>query len=236
MEIVNGKPDEQTGKVEGQPEISAEGERNGVIATEPIYGDRGHSGEGASCERLAQHVVEWGGLMLRMNYPDLNLDFTKYDSKIGTRWGGSGTPENVKSVAKQHQVRTATETNSIEEIRDLLANGYGVNSCGGEGWSNKRNEDGVSERSGSWAHSMGYIGFDDREETKRKYDGPLVLVQDSWHEWNSGGRRILGTNIDIPHGAFWARARDISRRYGVAFSSINGWPPRKIPHWITILG
>jgi hypothetical protein len=77
---------------------------------------------------------------------------------------------------------------------------------------------------------MAYTGVDDRDEVKAKYGGPLVLIQNSWGEFNSGPRRIMGTNIDIPIGSFWARWSDISRRYMCAFSSVAGWPARDIDY------
>jgi hypothetical protein len=45
-EIVAGKPDEVSGKLEGTPEISAEGIRQGVLSTEAIYWWRRHGGDG----------------------------------------------------------------------------------------------------------------------------------------------------------------------------------------------
>ncbi|WP_425618062.1 hypothetical protein NA78x_001755 [Anatilimnocola sp. NA78] len=231
VEIDLAKPDEVTGKVEGAFDISPEGISQGVLSTEVIYGYRGHGGQGADCSRLARYVTTAGGLMIRQNYPDLNLDLTKYNSSIGARWGGRDTPAEVNAVAKLHQVRTSTELSGHEQVRDFLANGYGVNNCSSLGFSSTRNEDGFSEQRGSWAHSQSMIGADYRPDTINKYGCPLHLWLNSWGKWNSGPRRIWGTNIDIPEGAYWAKATLASRCYLVAFSSVNGWPRKKLPNY-----
>lgn len=231
VEIVMAAPDEVTGVIEGMPEISPEGISNGVLSTEVYYAERGHGGGGADCGTLAEAATKSAGIVPRANYPEAGVDFTRYIYSWGAGKGGRGLPEAVAKIGKQHLVRTATELDGAEQIRDFLANGYFPSSCGSEGFSSTRNEDGVSKRSGSWSHAMAYIGFDDRAETKQKYSGPLVLVLNSWGVFNTGPRRIPGTEIDIPEGSFWARWADVSRRYVVAFSSANGWPARDLPNW-----
>lgn len=230
-EIVSGKPDEVTGRIEGPPDVPAEGINQGVLSTEVIYGHRGHSGQGADCARLARYVVSVGGLMVRKNYEEIGLDLTRYNSSIGARWGGRGTPEEVNKIAKEHPVRTATELSGQEQVRDFLASGYGVNTCSGLGFSSTRNEDGFSEQRGSWSHSQAIIGYDDREDTIKKYGEPLALWLNSWGKWNSGPRRVRGTDIDIPDGAYWARASLFRRCYLVAFSSTQGWPSKQLPDY-----
>lgn len=231
VEIHLAKPDEVSGKVEGAPEISAEGIAQGVLSTEVIYGYRGHGGQGASCDRLARYVTSAGGLMVRKNYPEINLDLTKYNSSIGARWGGRDTPAEVNAIAKQHQVRTATELSGPDQVRDFLANGYGVNTCSDLGFSSTRDENGFSQQRGSWAHSQAIIGADYRADTIQKYGEPLHLWLNSWGQWNSGPRKIRGTDIEIPHGAYWAKASLAKRCYLVAFSAVNGWPRKKLPDY-----
>jgi hypothetical protein len=41
----------------------------------------------------------------------------------------------------------------------------------------------------------------------------------------------MGTTLEIPHGSFWARWSDISGRYSIAFSGVNGWPAQQLPNW-----
>lgn len=231
VEAAFGTPDEVTGKAEGFPTVSEEAEREGVVACEPIYGDRGHGGQGASCDRLIQHVTQWGGIMLRQNYPELGIDLTRYNASIGMKWGNSQTPDAVRAEGKKHQIRTATNANGHEVCRDFVANGYPIWACSGLGWSSSRDENGYSRRSGSWSHSWIIMGYDDRDSTKQKYGFPLALYNHDWGKWNSGGRRIMGTEKDIPEGSMWIDARLLDDCDCTAMSSINGWPRRELPNW-----
>jgi hypothetical protein len=96
----------------------------------------------------------------------------------------------------------------------------------------ERDENGVSRRTPKgWGHALAIVGVDDRPEIVAKYDGPLVLIQNSWAKWNSGPRRVYGTDFQIPEGAFWSRWKDARNRYFVAFSSVNGWPRKQLPDY-----
>jgi len=231
-EIAAGRPDEVTGEIEGKPQQPEEGVRDGVFASESYYWYRQHGGDGWQCERAARVAVEKTGAFPRKPYPELGFDLTKYSGSTAGKWGSSSPPENITAYGQKNLFRTAARCESFETVRDMLANGYGITSCGGEGFSSTRDENGVSRRSGSWAHAMAYSGCDDRDEIKAKYDGPLVLVLNSWGKsWISGPRRVLGTTLDIPEGSFWARWSDVSRRSAIAMSGFAGWPAQRLPNW-----
>ena len=228
-EAASGDPDEHTGIIEEFPKVSAVAMQNNAFSCETVYGDRGHGGQGASCARLVRNVTEWGGIVLRQNYPDADVDLTRYNASIGSRWGGrGGTPDYFHNLGKQHQIKESVECDSFEAIADFLAAGYGISTCGGEGFSSTRDGNGVSRRRGGWSHAMGYAGTDDRDSIKKIYGEPLVLVQNSWGVWNSGPRKILGTDILIPEGSFWARWSDVKNRYCQALSGAHGWKPKDI--------
>jgi hypothetical protein len=231
-EIAAGKPDEVTGLVEGAPNISDEARRDGVLSTESIYWFRGHGGDGWSCDHAAEVVLKESGLWLRKRYEALGIDLTKYDGKVAGKWGSSKPPAEVRAIGAEHLVRTATRAHTFEEVRDLLANGYCISSCGSEAFSSTRDANGVSRRSAAtWHHAMAYLGVDDRPEILRLYSEPLVLVMNSWAKWNTGGRTVLGTTLEIPHGSFWSRWSDIKGRYCIAFSGVVGWPPQQLDSW-----
>ena len=162
-------------------------------------------------------------------YEGIGIDLTSYSGSLAGKYGRSRPPKEIADALDNNLIRTATRVDGPEQLRDLLKQGYGVTSCGSEGFSDTRDENGVSSRRGSWAHAMAYIGFDDRAETIAKYGGPLVLVLNSWGRWNGGPRRIMGTNIDIPEGSFWVRWKDVKSRSMYAFSSVNGWPQKDLP-------
>jgi hypothetical protein len=227
-EITSGKPDEVSSRLEGAPEVSDVARRFGVISTEAIYNWRRHGGDGWSCQAAARVLLGESGLWLRKNYQELNVDFTEYSARNAGIYGSRTPPESWLKVGREHLVRTATEPTGFEELRDLLANGYCISSCGSEGFSSQRNEHGVSRRKGSWAHAMAYLGVDDRDVIKQIYGEPLILVQNSWGNWNDGPRRVYNTDVDIPVGSFWALWSEIKNRSMIAFSGVNGWPPKKL--------
>lgn len=154
-EIVAGTPDPQTGKVEGKPDdLPPEGQRDGVLSTEAIYWWRDHGGDGWSCGHAANVVMTESGLWLRKDYSEFGVNLTRYSGSTAGKWGRTNPPAEIKAFGNQHLVRTVTELQSFEEIRDFLANGYGISSCGSEGFSSSRDENGVSKRQGSWAHAI----------------------------------------------------------------------------------
>ena len=227
-DITSGKPDPVSGNLEGPPEVSEAARLNGVLSTEAIYNWREHSGDGWECADAAQVVLKRSGLWLRKKYDEIDVDFTVYSAKNAGLYGSRTPPDSWLQIGKDHLVQTVTEVSTFEELRDLLANGYCVSSCGGEGFSSQRDANGISRRSGSWSHALAMLAADDRDVIKKIYNEPLVLIQNSWGDWNDGPRRILGTGVDIPVGSFWARWSDVKNRYMIAISGVNGWPPKKL--------
>ena len=128
-EIVGGQPEE----------FVARG------ATEAIYGYRGHGGQGMSCSKAARFVNQIGGILLRKNYGF--VDFSKYNSRIGTNWGRGGVPEDVKREGQKHQVKTISLINTIDQARDAIANGYAISVCSNYGFSSRRDKHGIARKS-----------------------------------------------------------------------------------------
>lgn len=230
MELIDGRPDEVTGLVEGKPEVSAKGIANGVLATESAYWWRGHDGEGWTCSGAANALMNDCGLWIRKDYPEVKIDLTEYSEQNALLYGARRPPDEVRTIGRQHLVRTATVLKSPEEIRDFLAAGYGVFFCSGLKWSNSRDENGYSPVvPGSWAHSQCLAGFDERPEIIKVYGEALVLVGNSWgSRWNSGSRKVLGTDYLIPDGFYWTKASNMRRCTCIALSSVAGWPKRKL--------
>jgi hypothetical protein len=251
-DVVSGQPDEKTGKPEEAPEVPAEGVADGVLSTEAFYWHRGYNSDGWHCPAAAMVATKKSGLVVRKNYPNWGVDLTRYSGSNAGKYGARAPGQEITSEADDHLIHQAAEAQSFEARRDFLYTGYGLLDCGGEGYSNRRDENGVSSRSGSWAHSMCEIAVDDRDVVKQKYGGPLVCILNSWAKWNSGGRDIyqsaalvpagkkdlwarLGIvnastgNIQIPEGSFWAKWSEVSRREAIAFSGALGWPRKKLP-------
>lgn len=252
-DIVSGAVDEKSGKREEKPEVPVEGIADGVLSTEIMYWWRGHGGEGWYCPEAAQFACQKFGCVVRKNYPEANLDLTRYNVRTATAYGRNRPPATLADLFDDHKAHAATEATSFEAVRDLLFNGYGVTTCGGEGLDEDRDEWGVSRRSGSWSHAMAYIAADDRPEIKKKYGGPLVLDLNSWAKWNRGPRDIFDSakyvppekkdlwvslgivnastgNIMIPEGSCWVRYSEMRNRDMHAFSGVAGWEARKLDY------
>ncbi len=246
-EVVAGQVDEVTGKLERIPEIPPLGLSNGALSTEVSYYFRGSNSHGWYCGAAANVAIKKAGAVVRKNYPDINLDLTKYSGSLASKWGRTPPPENIAKHFRNNLIRTAARANTFEGLRDSLGTGRFINSCGSEGFSSTRDSNSVSKRSGRWAHSMAYIGTDDRPETVRLYGSPLVLILNSWGStWNSGSRQIRDSakyvpadkktlwesldivdkqtgNILIPKGSFFAKWNDIKSRECYVYAGVAGW-------------
>ena len=218
--------------VSGMPITTPEGVKQGVLAPEAIYAFRGYSGDGWACESALEVAIGKVGAVSRRNHPDANWDLTKYSKETAHKYGGRTPPPEVIKALGDHKVTTVTRCKSYEEVRDMIASGFAVTSCGSEGFASTRNEDGVSHRSGHWSHALAYIGVDDRSETKQKYGCGLILVQNSWGKsWISGPTLIRGTQLHIPEGSFFAKWTDLSSRFMSAVNNVDRWENRKLRDW-----
>lgn len=230
-EAVSGVPDEVSGKLEALPEVSEDAIRNGVLSTEAIYAFRTTKpGHGWYCHESARVSQTKAGCVLRKQYD--GIDLTRYSESTVNWWNRRSVAANLQESWDDNIIREATEVRTFEALRDLLARGFGASSCGSEGFACRRDENGVDSRRGSWAHAMAYIGVDDRPWAHQTYGGGLVLVQNSWPASQySGPRKIHGTDLEIPHSAFWARWRDVSRRSVIVMAGANGWVRNQLPDY-----
>lgn len=229
-EVVSGTVDEVTHKVEKAPEVTPLGIKNGVLSTEAIYWFRRHGGDGWSCATAARVSTKEAGAVLRIDYPELGINLQDYSGSLAGKFGRTPPTGDIAKTLGSNLFRETTFADSPEEVRDLLGKGFFLTTCGSEGFLNERDEHGYSPRRGSWSHALAFIGFDDRKEIIAIYGEPLVLVLNSWGIWNRGPRRILGTNIDIPHGSFWAKWSAVKNRQMIAMSGLNGWARMNLPN------
>lgn len=195
-------------------------------ATEPLYGARGHGGQGASCSEIVGWAHRTGGLMLRKPYPELRLDFTKYDADIGIRWGSRGVPANVTAQAAKHRIGTISLVTSWQQARDCIANGFGLVCCSSVGFNSTRNAEGMCSPKGTWHHAMQWTAADDTRTGDCRF-----CVQNSWgYTWVSGPKAH-----DQPEGSFWI-SQSVAQRmidYGgtYAVSNVEGFPKRQLKDW-----
>jgi hypothetical protein len=195
-------------------------------ATEPLYGARGHGGEGASCSEIVGWAHKTGGLMLRKNYPELNIDLSLYTARIGIGWGSRGVPANVTSAAARHRIGTISLVTTWQQARDCIAAGYGLVCCSSVGFNSQRNAEGMCFPKGTWHHAMQWTAADDTRKGECRF-----LVQNSWgYTWVSGQKVH-----DQPEGSFWV-SQDVAQRmigYGgtYAVSNVDGFPKRELKDW-----
>jgi hypothetical protein len=154
-------------------------------ATCGIYSGRGHTGTGASPARLSQYHVRIG-IVLEQVYQtsDETYDFRDYEQYVtwGIQNGRSGVPEDLRQVTAQYGPRTTSLVAGMEELKDLLWNGYGVHCGSGIGVSDYG--DPVSQLQGGWSHDMQICGYDDRPDTRKKFGEAVYFWDQSWGNWN----------------------------------------------------
>jgi len=219
------------------PEIPDEAYRSGMpFSPTATYWLKHGGASGWSCAAAARESKTIG-FVIAKSYPDnpnLGDLLTKYNTSVIGKYCHSGPPDDVVKTLNGHCTLTYSRIKSFEEVRDAIASGYGVNSCGGQGFSKQRDANGVSRRSGHWSHSMAYVAVDDTEWAHSNYGGPLVCVLNSWGtSWIKGPRKVHGGDDypEIPKGAFWARWSDIAGRDCYAISAVQGFPQQKLPDW-----
>ena len=206
-------------------EIVIKGEPEAFVArgaTECIYGFRGHRGQGMTCSGASKFISDVGGILLRKKYDW--ADLSTYNVNVGINWGGRGVPDEVKKEGAKHQVKTVSMVHTVEGARDALANGYAISVCSNQGFSSRRDSNGIAKAQGSWNHAMAWVGCDD---TRERLDETLFLIQNSWGKFN-GGPKVH----DQPDGSFWIRqsvAERMLRQDGsFVYSNVDGFEPRNI--------
>lgn len=257
MEIVCGLADEVTGLIEAVPDSPMLGRADGWLATEAIYWWRDHGGDGWDCGHAANVLSNESGMWLRQDYPEFGVNLTEYSGKTAGKYGRSNPPQEYKTAGGLHLMRSTSEVEDWEAGADMLFNGSGLNSCGGQSWSSKRDENGFSPTSrGGWSHSECYLACDYRPWVMEKYGVPaLFLQQNSWGpSWNGGPRDVhdsaqfvpaskkaywikLGLvnpatgNLMIPEGSRWVGSNTLKSRSLYTAAGASGWRRKKLPNY-----
>lgn len=210
-------------------EIVLKGERqrwNNITATEPNYGHarktigRGRlSGDGCVGAWMAKSY-EQAGVVARGVYGD--IDLRRYSGKRAREYGKRGCPASLRPHMRKQLVRTISLVRTYEEAEAAIWNGYPVAVASRVGFSKRRDRDGFSRRSGSWAHLMCYIGA-------RRGRNPGLLQMNSWGpNWNSGPL------VNQPEGSFWTHPEDVERQLRMndtfACSQHDGYPAQSFKH------
>lgn len=200
----------------------------GIVATEPIYalsrveiGGGRLSGDGSLGSWAAKAVREYG-VLLRKKYG--KHDFRRYSGRKARAMGkrGAGLPDELEPIAREHPIRTTSLVTSWEDVRDAVANYYGVTVASNIGFVKRRDKDGFAKQSGTWNHQMRVIAIDD------SYRRPGGLLMNSWGpKWITGGKRH-----GQPEGSFFVDAdvidRMVRQQDSWAYSDFEGFPRKEI--------
>ena len=203
-------------------------------ATEPTYGARGHGGEGMAPARASQFERDYG-FLARTKYDGV-VDLTNYNASIGSRWGSSGVPDNVKELCKKHKVGVISCVKTQADLMDAMWNGYAAHSGQYAAWNATSNDKGIHGRaSGGWAHDMATVGYDD---TREFFPFRVWMIQNSWGPWNQKPKAWPKEYGEWVPGMILTSADDYDVCVDSAdcwtYGSIEGYPPQRLPDYGTI--
>jgi hypothetical protein len=184
-------------------------------------------GDGSVGAWAAKFVEDWG-VIARGKYG--GHDLSRYSESTCRSFGSRGVPDELEPLAKEHPIKEVTAVPTWEDAKRLLASGYGIAICSNQGFSMRRDSEGVCSPSGSWAHCMcldGYVVLSGGRE--------LGHIENSWGPDAHTGP--VGAGEPGP-GGFWADSKVVGRMLGYgdswSFAAVQGFPARKIK-WGTIL-
>jgi hypothetical protein len=146
-----------------------------------------------------------------------------YSGAIARAWGCRGPPANLLDVGKKSLVKSAAKVTTWQEARDALVNGYPITVASNVGFKmsgTMRGKKLFLPPSGSWAHQMVVIGYDNAPEA-------CFLFLNSW-----GPDAHQPVNQDGPPGSFWVSAKTLQRMLAAddsyVFSSFEGFPEQDV--------
>ncbi len=187
------------------------------MARVDIGGQRGSREDGAVGAWAAKAISTEGTVSRNVTGP--------YDGNRAKKWGADGVPDNIKSQAVAHKVKTVSLVQTYAELEDALANGYPVTVCSNQGFTMTRGANGFCRPSGHWGHCMLLVGV-------RADDNPGACIFQSWGFDVPDGPLTL----DQPPNSFWAPVSTVSAMLALgdswALSSFDGYPGQDLPsHW-----
>jgi hypothetical protein len=108
----------------------------------------------------------------------------------------STTNQSVQRFRTTAFLNQDTTTKTVNTIKDLLFNGYGVVLMSNVGFPDSRDSTGLSYPDKIWYHTYSIIGYDD---TKIEYPECVYILANSFGDWNTGGHPSWGP---LPAGSF----------------------------------
>lgn len=171
----------------------------------------------------AADAVRKYGVLKRGTFLDGKYDLTKYNTSRCRDWGWNGLPDALEPEAKIYPVKETTMVTNWLDCKKALYQGYGVSVASNQGFSMRRNANGICRAGGTWYHQMCICGWAtiDKEEYGR--------IDNSWGVNAHTGP--TGPGSPGPEG-FYAHWKTIEymlkQRDSFAFSGVTGFPLRKL--------
>lgn len=210
-EIVNGQNEEFAKLVE---EIIYGGSRVEIGGGRLGYGD-------GSIGAWAASFVKKYGILDRKVYG--KYDFTKYSESRCREYGRYGVPNDIEPEVKKHPVKDTVLVTNVDQAMKALYMGYGIAICSDQGFTMRRDSNGICRASGSWAHCMCLCGW-------TTIDGKIFFrIDNSWGANAHTGP--TGPGNPGPEGFYAASSvvdDMLSQKDSFAFSAVEGFPLRKI--------
>lgn len=210
-EIVNGQNEEYAKLVE---EIIYGGSRV------EIGGGRLGWGDGSIGAWAASFVKKYG-ILDRKVYG--KYDFTKYNETRCREYGKNGVPNDIEPDVKKHPVKETVLVTNTDQAMKALYQGWGISICSGQGFSMRRDSNGICRASGSWSHCMCVCGW-------TTIEGKIYFrIDNSWGANAHTGP--TGPGEPGPEGFYAAETvvnNMLAEKDSFAFSAVEGFPLRKI--------
>lgn len=206
------------------------------LSSEVIYWWRSNAprGDGWYASASLAAAKEHAGLFVRQDLTSIGgVDLRNETTATTHAYSSRSIPEKVKEAIGHNRLLTFAACETFEEVADAIASGHAVQTDGGQGWASSVDENGFAHQTGHWSHSMCATGVINTKAFREKYKTVGgILIQNSWANFNKNDNAtVMGTNIHLPKGSFFARWEDCRNRSWYAVNTFQGWKNRKLKDW-----
>lgn len=200
------------------------------LAQEIVYGGSRVEIGGGRLGRGDGSIGAWGadfvrryGILNRGIFLDGKYNLEKYSESLCRQWGASGVPNDLEPLVKEHPVFETAPIKTWDSAKKALYQGYGISIASNQGFSTKRDSNGVCKPSGSWAHQMALTGF----AKINNEDHGFIL--NSWGLYMGTSNIGPGNPSLAGFYAHWSVIDSMLKQNdSFCYSSVKGFPLRKL--------
>src|SRR5579883_1197009 len=209
------------------------------VAVEPAYaGSREMSGisgfsDGSTGAGMAKWFVDYG-VIVRGVYG--RWDFIHYSTQTAKELGARAVPDDLKTVARQHPVKTVAVTQTADEVWAALGAWKPVCICGSISRTMKRQPGGWCPKTGNdWPHCQTLVGRCTVKGGQR-----AVVYLNSWGDYLGPDNNHVvlesGREVVLPMGCYLSRLEeiesDLQQGDTFAYSNAHGWPAQSFSWYL----